>query len=103
MIGRTPIRTKTLRFGTRALFIDTTALRELCKEVMTLLHKAFQDKKFDVRLIEKNTSRGILSTSELEQNQSQLPDDAENADYISLDALTDDGDSDVCPSEQTHH
>jgi|GEM_PF-565126 len=74
---------------------------------MTLLHKAFKAKKFDVRLLEKNVSRGILAVEDIEQDLSQLPDDAENADYTSIDSLANEGDSEVCASEQisgqTHH
>lgn len=67
---------------------------------MTLLHKAFEDKKFDVRLVEKNISRGFVSVDDVQQNLGELPDDAENADYISLDVLLNEG-AEVCPSEQT--
>lgn len=77
---------------------------------MTLLHKAFEDKKFDVRLVEKNISRGFVSVDDVQQSLEELPDDAENAEYISLDVLLSEG-GEVCPSEQastadsnqTHH
>jgi len=58
---------------------------------MTLLHDAVDAKKFDVRMIERSIARGTLATSDVEKVQKQLPDDAENAEYTSLDTLANDG------------
>ena len=58
---------------------------------MSLLHEAVEQKKFDVRMVERNVSRGIVQASDVQQSISSLPDDAEFAEYISLDSLMDDG------------
>ena len=58
---------------------------------MVLLSDAVQFKKFDTRLVERSISRGVLSSSELEAALKQLPDDAENATWISVDTFTQDG------------
>ena len=57
---------------------------------MSLLHEAVEQKKFDVRMVERNVNRGIVQDSEVQQHTSSLPDDAELAEYISLDSLVDD-------------
>ena len=61
---------------------------------MTLLFDAIEQKKFDVRNLEKNISRGVASSDEYQKFLKQLPDDAETADWISIDSLQgDDGNS----------
>lgn len=54
---------------------------------MTLLHDAVKEKKFDVRMVERNVARGVVTAEEAEKALASLPDDAENAETISLDAL----------------
>ena len=54
---------------------------------MTLLFDAIEQKKFDVRNLEKNISRGVASSDEYQKFLKQLPDDAETADWISIDSL----------------
>ena len=76
---------------------------------MTLLHEAFEAKKFDVRLLEKNVTRSNVTSGDVEQYLKQLPDDAENAEYISLEAIMNDGEvvshssSDEEDSEEIQH
>lgn len=60
---------------------------------MTLLHEAVESKKFDTRMIERNVARGVLSSEEIEKNLKKLPDDAENAEYISLDEIAGESES----------
>ena len=57
---------------------------------MTLLHEAVDAKKLDVRLVERNLARNVVTSAEYEQNTKMLPDDAENAEYVSIDSLMED-------------
>ena len=59
---------------------------------MALLHPAVQEKKFDVRVVEKNLSRGAVTAEEVKKATDQLPDDAENAEWISVETLAAEGD-----------
>lgn len=54
---------------------------------MTLLSDATEDKKYDVRVIERNVQRGITKAEDHEKFQKELADDADNAEFVSLDAL----------------
>ena len=54
---------------------------------MSLLHEAITEKKFDVRMLEKNLVRNVVSDKEVKTFIDQLPDDSENADFISLDEV----------------
>jgi hypothetical protein len=54
---------------------------------MSLLHEAISEKKFDVRMLEKNLVRNVVSDKEVKSFIDQLPDDAENANFISLDEV----------------
>jgi len=54
---------------------------------MTLLSDATEAKKFDTRVVERNVARGTTKSEELERFSKDLPDDAENAEYVSIDAL----------------
>ncbi len=54
---------------------------------MTLLHEAFDEKKFDVRMIERNVARGVVTSDDVEKTTKKLPDDGENADWVSLETL----------------
>jgi hypothetical protein len=55
---------------------------------MALLHESVDFKKMDVRLIERNIARGVLSKEELDRALKNLPDDAENGEWVSLDLLS---------------
>ena len=54
---------------------------------MSLLHEAIQEKKMDVRMLEKNLVRNVVTDKEVKTAQAALPDDGENAAYISLDEI----------------
>jgi hypothetical protein len=54
---------------------------------MSLLHDGITDKKFDVRMLEKNLTRGVVSDAEVKKFVDQLPDDAENAAFVSLEDI----------------
>jgi hypothetical protein len=57
---------------------------------MVLLHDSVEAKKFDVRMIERNINRGVVTQQDVQTKVNDLPDDSENADFISLDALAND-------------
>jgi hypothetical protein len=54
---------------------------------MTLLNDALQEKKFDVRVVEKNLARGVVQDDEVQKLTKQLPDDAANASWVNLEEL----------------
>jgi hypothetical protein len=54
---------------------------------MSLLHDSIQEKKFDVRMLDKNLVRNVVSDKEVKTHLEQLPDDAENANYINIEEL----------------
>lgn len=58
---------------------------------MTLLHDAVEQKKLDIRMIERNIARGVMGADEVDKNLKKLPDDAENADWVSIDSLVKEG------------
>ena len=59
---------------------------------MALLHDSVNSKKYDVRLVERNVARGLITAKELEEAVKNLPDDSENAQYVSIDTLENDAD-----------
>ncbi len=70
---------------------------------MALLHEAVEEKKLDVRVVERNITRGAVSAEEAKKAVSQLPDDAENAIWISVDRIASDGEDDDAPSSAMPH
>lgn len=54
---------------------------------MALLHDSVDFKKLDVRLIERNIARGVLTPDELNKAVTKLPDDSANAEWINVDSL----------------
>jgi len=60
---------------------------------MALLHESVEFKKLDVRLIERNITRGVLRREDLEESLKTLPDDAENAEWVSVDSLVQEKDA----------
>jgi len=54
---------------------------------MSLLHDSIHEKKFDVRMLDKNLVRNVITDKEVKTHFEQLPDDAENADYINIEEL----------------
>lgn len=56
---------------------------------MSLLHESIQEKKFDVRVVEKNLTRNVTTEKDLKAHLDALKDDSENANYISLEEIDD--------------
>ncbi len=54
---------------------------------MTLLHEAVAAKKLDTRMVERNLARGVVTAQEADTHTKNLPDDAANAEYITLEAV----------------
>lgn len=54
---------------------------------MTLLHEAVDAKKFDVRMVERNVTRGVVSSEDAAKISKQLPDDADNGEWVSLESI----------------
>ncbi len=54
---------------------------------MALLHESADNKKFDVRMIERNQLRGVISQKETEDFLKSLSDDTEAAEWVSVDAI----------------
>ncbi|MFN7684702.1 MAG: hypothetical protein ACK5QT_04735 [Oligoflexia bacterium] len=50
---------------------------------MPLLHDSVNDKKFDVRMMERNVLRGQMSQEEIEKFLKTLPDDSAHAATVS--------------------
>ncbi len=70
---------------------------------MVLLNDAVQEKKFDVRIIEKNVERGVLSSDELAKALKTLPDDSAHAQFVSVDSLEEDKKPHVNGQVHTEH
>ena len=58
--------------------------------MMTLLNDAVENKKFDTRMVERNVARQVISQDDVEKTLKKLPDDSENAEYISIESLAND-------------
>ncbi|MBI4924588.1 MAG: hypothetical protein HY843_01575 [Bdellovibrio sp.] len=56
---------------------------------MTLLHESIKEKKYDVRILEKNLERGAVALEDIEKELKHLPDDAENAEWVSPERIED--------------
>jgi len=56
---------------------------------MSLLHESIQEKKFDTRMLDKNLVRNVVADKDVKAHLEQLPDDSENAEYISIEELDD--------------
>jgi len=54
---------------------------------MALLNESVNFKKFDTRMVERNIARGVLAPHELSEVLGGLPDDSENAEWISVEEL----------------
>jgi hypothetical protein len=68
---------------------------------MALLHESVEKKKMDVRMIERNVTRGVISQSDVDQSLKSLPDDSENATHVSVEALVNDTQGESAGA--THH
>ena len=56
---------------------------------MSLLHDSIQEKKFDVRMLDKNLVRNVVTDKEVKAHLEQLQDDSANAHYASIEELDD--------------
>jgi hypothetical protein len=54
---------------------------------MTLLHEAVEAKKFDVRVIERNVARNVISAADTDKVAKALPDDAEAGEWVSIESI----------------
>lgn len=54
---------------------------------MSLLHESIQEKKFDTRMLDKNLVRNVVTDKDVKAHLEQLPDDGENAAYVSIEEL----------------
>jgi hypothetical protein len=54
---------------------------------MALLHEAVEEKKLDVRLIERNVARGYVSQEDVEKAAKKLSDDSDNAEWVNVETL----------------
>lgn len=61
---------------------------------MALLNDSVDFKKLDVRLVERNVGRGVISQDDLDKAIKKLPDDEENAEWVSIDSLAEGVDTD---------
>ncbi len=60
---------------------------------MSLLKDATEEKKFDIRSVEKNIMRNMITDAEFKKTTEVLPDDAENAEYVAIETLSDQDDA----------
>lgn len=58
------------------------------KENLFLLVNAVQDKRFDLRVVERNVVRGLVSPDEVEKQLKSLPDDSANAERVSFESIS---------------
>ena len=68
---------------------------------MALLHEAVEKKKLDVRMVERNVARGVITQADVDQSVKALPDDSENALYVSVESLANDSQGEGAGA--THH
>ena len=61
---------------------------------MALLHDSVDSKKLDTRMIERNINRGVISRQDYDVSITQLADDGENAEWVSIETLDQEGDKD---------
>jgi len=54
---------------------------------MTLLFDATEAKKFDSRVVERNIQRGFAKADDYDKFVKDLPDESENAETVSIEAL----------------
>lgn len=52
---------------------------------MSILSKAFSDKQFDVRMIERGLSKDPTWQKDVEKHKTKIADDSDNAAYVNLD------------------
>jgi hypothetical protein len=54
---------------------------------MPLLHIANEEKKLDVRIVDRNVRKGSLTAEEVQKQLQALPDDSENAEWVNVEEL----------------
>ncbi|OFZ79679.1 MAG: hypothetical protein A2583_06690 [Bdellovibrionales bacterium RIFOXYD1_FULL_53_11] len=54
---------------------------------MALLREAVEEKHFDTRVVERNVQRAMVEHDDVQKMLKNLPDDTENADWISIDEI----------------
>jgi hypothetical protein len=69
---------------------------------MALLHDSFDSKKFDTRMVERNVTRGVVTSQMVEDYVNSLPDDSENAEWISISSLEDDSAGESVSNGKAH-
>ena len=57
---------------------------------MSLLHKAVSEKSFDTRVLDRNLERNLVAAKDFDKMLKELPDDAVNAEYQSIESLIED-------------
>ncbi len=68
---------------------------------MALLHEAVGSKLMDTRMIERNIARGVMTAQAYQASVEKLPDDAENAEWVSINSFMDE-DDDTLPLMNGH-
>ena len=79
---RTMIAAQVLKPG-----IDTDSPVDLSPYSMTLLHIAVDFKKMDTRVVERNLERGVIQGKDYDKAVKDLPDDGDNAEYVSIESI----------------
>lgn len=54
---------------------------------MALLSQCLKDKDFDVRMVQRALTKGLILAEEVEKHSKKLTDDGENADFVRIDSL----------------
>lgn len=54
---------------------------------MALLHEAIDEKRYDIRVVERNVDRGVIKSEEADKVSKALPDDSENAGWTNIEEL----------------
>ena len=54
---------------------------------MSLLHDSIISKKFDVRMVEKNLTRNVVTDKEVKAHLDSLQDDSDNCLTVSMDEI----------------
>lgn len=70
---------------------------------MALLHDAVDSKKLDVRMIERNIARGVVTAEDYDKSLKKLPDDEANAEWVSIDSLAHEADESQMNGKANHH
>lgn len=54
---------------------------------MAFISKAYKEKEFDIRMVQRGLSKGLVLQADVEKHQKKLPDDAANAEFVSIEFL----------------